>query len=127
MNEFKVGDQVTIHTSQRGPQQLATVERFIEGGRCMVLSDGTAWRSDGRRQWGFKGTYYKGPEVLLREPGDDHIVGKRRAIGRIRKFADDLQLNDRFAPEALQRIVDLIEREREAAGIAPAGKEDHRG
>jgi len=122
---FKVGDQVTVHNSQTGPEKIATVEAFTEGNRCMVLSDGTKWRADGLRQWRAGSAYYKGPVLERTQPGDVEIVTKRRAIGVIRKFAQDLSMDSPFSAEALKRIVDAIQAERDAAksGDAEEGAE----
>ncbi|WP_448206069.1 hypothetical protein [Azospirillum sp. sgz302134] len=111
---FKVGDQVTVNNSQSGPERIATVKAFTEGNRCMVLSDGTEWRADGRRPWRFGGSFYKGPVVEPTQPGDVDIVAKRRAIGFIRKFAQDLSMDSPLPVEALKRIVDLIQAEQKA-------------
>jgi hypothetical protein len=108
---FAVGARVTIHNSQSGPQSIAVVERFTQDKRCMVLSDGTEWRADGRRQWGFRGSYYKGPVVLPFEAGDEAYVGKRRSIGALRKFTDGLTMDSAISAEALRRILDVVERE----------------
>ncbi|PWC39033.1 hypothetical protein [Azospirillum sp. TSO35-2] len=113
---FHVGDRVTIHTGQSGPQSIATVERYSHDGRCMILSDGSEWRSDGRRQWGFRGSYYKGPVVEPAQPGDEDHIGKRRAIGALRKFADSLNMDTPLSAEALRRILDVVEREKAALG-----------
>lgn len=112
---FRVGDRVTIHASQSGPQSIATVESFIHDKRCMVLSDGSEWRADGRRQWGFRGTYYKGPVVEPIQEGDEAHVGKRRAIGALRKFADGLTMESPLSADALCRILDVVEQEKAAA------------
>ncbi len=108
---FAIGARVTIHNSQSGPQSVAVVERFTHDKRCMVLSDGTEWRADGRRQWGFRGSYYKGPVVLPFEPNDETYVGKRRSIGALRKFTDGLTMESAISAEALRRILDVVERE----------------
>ncbi len=112
---FRVGDRVTIHNSQSGPQTIATVERFTHDKRCMVLSDGTEWRADGRRQWGFRGSFYKGPVVEPIQDGDEAHVLKRRSIGALRKFADGLTMDSPLTGEALRRILDAVDRERTAA------------
>lgn len=111
---FRVGDRVTVHSSQAGPQTIATVDRFTHDKRCMVLSDGTEWRADGRRQWGFRGTYYKGPVVEPIREGDEAHVGKRRSIGALRKFADGLTMESPLSAEALRRILDVVEQEKAA-------------
>ena len=111
---FRVGDRVTIRSGQSIPQSTATVERYTEGGRCMVLSDGSEWRADGRRQWGFRGSYYKGPVVEPFEPGDDDFIARRRAIGAIRKFGDGLTMDSPLSTEALQRILEVVDREKAA-------------
>lgn len=115
MSDFKIGDRVTVHTSQGGPQTLAAVARFTHDGRCMELSDGSEWRADGKRQWGFRGSFYKGPFVEPEREGDAAHIAKRRAIGQIRKFANDLAMDSPLDADALQRIVDLIDREKAAA------------
>lgn len=114
--EFNVGDAVTVHASQSGPQSLATVASFTHDRRCMILSDGSQWRADGRRQWGFRGSYYKGPVVLPTEEGDADFIAKRRSIGAIRKFAQDLTMDSPLDAAALKRIVDLIQSEQKKAG-----------
>lgn len=114
--EFRVGDAVTVHASQSGPQSLATVASFTHDKRCMVLSDGSQWRADGRRQWGFRGSFYKGPVVERTQDGDADFVAKRRSIGVIRKFAQDLTMDSPLDAAALKRIVDLIQSEQEKAG-----------
>lgn len=121
---FAVGARVTIHNSQSGPQSVAVVERFTHDKRCMVLSDGTEWRADGRRQWGFRGSYYKGPVVLPFEPSDEAYVGKRRSIGALRKFTDGLTMDSTISAEALRRILDVVERET-AALPKPTAVEPH--
>lgn len=108
MTEFKVGDRVTVHASQKGPQTIATVKAFTRDNRCMVLSDGSEWRADGKRQWGFRGSFYKGPVVAHTVEGDADFVHKRRAIGAIRKFADGLGMEHPITAPALQRILDAI-------------------
>ncbi len=118
MTQFRVGDQVTIHNSQTGPEKVATVEAFTEGKRCMVLSDGSQWRADGQRQWRAGSAYYKGPVVEPTQPGDLEIVTKRRAIGVIRKFAQDLTMDSPLSAEALKRVVDLIQAEKAAVKAA---------
>ncbi|WP_029008042.1 hypothetical protein [Azospirillum halopraeferens] len=115
MSEFKVGDRVTVHTSQGGPQALATVARFTHDGRRMELSDGSEWRADGKRQWSFRGSFYKGPFVEPERDGDAARIAKRRAIGQIRKFANDLDMDSPLDAAALKRIVDLIDAEKAAA------------
>ena len=113
--EFKVGDEVTVHASQSGPQSIATVDSFTHDKRCMVLSDGSEWRADGRRQWGFRGSFYKGPVVQPTEAGDAAFIAKRRAIGVIRKFAQDLTMDSPLDSDALKRIVDQIQAEQKKA------------
>ncbi|WP_353860038.1 hypothetical protein [Azospirillum formosense] len=115
MTAFRVGDQVTIHNSQTGPERIATVDAFTEGNRCMVLSDGTKWRADGQRQWRVGSGYYKGPVVERTRPGDVDIVTRRRAIGVIRKFAQDLNMESPLDAAALTRIVERIQAEQAAA------------
>jgi hypothetical protein len=115
MSEFKVGDTVTVHASQSGPQTIATVKAFTHDGRCMVLSDESQWRADGKRQWGFRGSFYKGPYVEPTQPGDAEFLAKRRSIGFIRKFADGLNMDSPLSPEALKRIQTQIETELAAA------------
>lgn len=117
---FQVGDRVTVHSGQSGPQAIATVERFTHDKRCMVLSDGTEWRADGRRQWGFKGGFYKGPVVHPIAEGDEAYVSKRRTIGALRKFADGLTMDSPLSAEALRRIMDAVEREK--AALPPSGE-----
>ncbi|MBK1835802.1 hypothetical protein JHL17_00100 [Azospirillum sp. YIM B02556] len=115
---FRVGDRVTIRSGQSIPQSIATVERYTDGGRCMVLSDGSEWRADGRRQWSFRGSYYKGPVVEPFEPGDDEFVARRRVIGALRKFGDGLTMDSTLSTEALQRILEAVDHEKAAAGKA---------
>ncbi|MBP2232025.1 hypothetical protein J2847_005350 [Azospirillum agricola] len=111
---FRVGDRVTIHSGQSGPQSIATVERYTHDNRCMVLSDGTEWRADGRRQWGFRGSFYKGPVVEpIRDGDEDHVV-KRRSIGALRKFADSLTMESPISAAALRRILEVVEQEKAA-------------
>lgn len=112
---FRVGDRVTIRSGQSIPQSIATVERYKEDGRCMILSDGSEWRADGRRQWGFRGSYYKGPVVEPFEAGDDEFIARRRAIGALRKFGDGLTMDSPLSTEALQRILEVVDREKAAA------------
>ncbi len=123
MTAFKVGDQVTIHNSQTGPEKIATVEAFTEGNRCMVLSDGSKWRADGQRQWRVGSGYYKGPVVERARPGDLEIVARRRAIGAIRKFAQDLNMESPLDAAALTRIVERIQEEQAAAPRNSAAKD----
>ncbi|MBP2297348.1 hypothetical protein [Azospirillum picis] len=118
---FRVGDRVTIRSGQSIPQSIATVERYTHDGRCMVLSDGSEWRADGRRQWGFRGSYYKGPVVEPFEPGDDDFVAKRRSIGALRKFADGLTMDTPLTAEALRRILDVVDKEKASAQGAAKG------
>ncbi|NYZ16997.1 hypothetical protein HL658_31025 [Azospirillum sp. RWY-5-1] len=113
---FRVGDRVTVHTSQGGPQGLTVVEKFTQDGRCMVLADGSLWRADGKRQWSFRGSFYKGPFVEKEAPGDADHIAKRRIVGRIRKFADTLTIETPLSATALRRILDVIEAEETAAG-----------
>ena len=108
---FHAGNRVTVHTSQGGPQNLATVVRFTHDGRCMELSDGSEWRADGKRQWSFRGSFYKGPWVEPTADGDDDCIAKRRAIGRIRKFAETLSMDSPLSSEALARILEAITKE----------------
>ncbi|HYD64421.1 hypothetical protein [Azospirillum sp.] len=115
MSDFKIGDKVTIHTSQGGPQSLATVTRFLANGKGMELSDGSQWRADGKRQFHYKGGFYKGPWVEPFSPGDDDHVAKRRHIGRLHKWARELTLESPLGGPALKRILDLIEAETKAA------------
>lgn len=117
---FRIGEAVTVHAGQSGPQSLATVKAFIHDHRCMELSDGSLWRADGRRQWGFRGSYYKGPVVEPTAPDDAAIIAKRRAIGAIRKFAQDLNQDGPLSAEALTRILDAIKAETATAGGSQA-------
>ncbi|WP_431855868.1 hypothetical protein [Azospirillum sp.] len=112
---FKRGDRVTIHTGEKGPQSLARVEGFKSEGRCMELSDGSLWRADGKRQWHFKGGFYKGPWVEREAPGDADHIAKRRTIGHLRKWAHDLSMDSPLSGPALRRILDLVEKETAAA------------
>ncbi len=116
---FRVGDRVTVHTSQGGPQGLTVVEKFTHDGRCMVLADGSLWRADGKRQWSFRGSFYKGPTVEREAPGDADHIAKRRIVGRIRKFADTLTIDTPLSANALRRILDAIEAEETAAAESP--------
>lgn len=109
MSAFKVGSRVTIHTGQNGPQSLARVERFTHDGRCMILSDGSAWRADGKRQWSFRGSFYKGPVVEPAQESDAEHIAKRRAIGAIRKWAEGLTLDTPLTADALRRVLELIQ------------------
>lgn len=118
MSDFKIGDKVTIHTSQGGPQSLATVTRFLANGKGMELSDGSQWRADGKRQFHYKGGFYKGPWVEPFSPGDDDHVAKRRHIGRLHKWARDLTMDSPLSGPALRRILDLIDAETKAAEAA---------
>ncbi|WP_207456203.1 hypothetical protein [Azospirillum sp. SYSU D00513] len=115
MSEFRVGDRVTVHASQSGPQTIAKVKAFTHDNRCMVLSDNSEWRADGKRQWGFRGSFYKGPYVEPEQPGDADFVSKRRSIGAIRKFADVLNMESPLSADALKRILAVIEDETAAA------------
>lgn len=119
---FKRGDRVTIHTGEKGPQSLARVEGFKSEGRCMELSDGSLWRADGKRQWHFKGGFYKGPWVELEAPGDADHIGKRRTIGALRKWAHELSMETPLSGPALKRILDLVEKEARAADDGAAGE-----
>ncbi|MGQ9367597.1 hypothetical protein [Azospirillum sp. A39] len=121
MSDFKIGDRVTVHTSQGGPQSLATVARLTHEGRRMELSDGSEWRADGKRQWSFRGSFYKGPFVEPEREGDAAHIAKRRTIGLIRKFANDLSMDSPLDAAALQRIVDAIDAERTATERTAAG------
>ena len=118
MSEFKVGDRVTVHASQSGPQTIATVKAFTRDNRCMLLSDNSEWRADGKRQWGFRGSFYKGPYVEAEQPGDADFVSKRRSIGVIRKFADGLNMESTLSADALKRILSVIDTETAAAKAA---------
>lgn len=115
VSPFKIGDSVTVHTSRGGPQSVATVRAFGHEGRRMVLSDDSEWRADGKRQWSAHGSFYNGPWVTATVEGDRAHIAKRRAIGRIRKFADTLDMETPLSSEAVGRIVDLIEAELSAA------------
>lgn len=105
---FRVGDAVTIHTSQNGAQSLLTVKAFENDGRCMVLSDDSEWRYDGKRQFRSGGAYYRGPWVERTTAEDISHVARRRAVGAIRKFADRLHMDSAVPTDALLRIVDVI-------------------
>ena len=118
---FKRGDRVTIHTSEKGPQSLARVEGFKSEGRCMELSDGSLWRADGKRQWHFKGGFYKGPWVEREAPADTDHIGKRRTIGILRKWAHELTMDTPLDGPALRRILDLVEKE--IAAVEREGEE----
>lgn len=118
---FREGDAVTVVSGEKGPQSLTTVRRFLHGGRCMELADGSQWRSDGKRQWTFGSSYYHGPVVEPRRPGDEAHVNRRRAIGAIRKFANGLNEASPLQADALMRIMAVIQDETAAvAGLAPA-------
>ncbi|HYG87118.1 MAG TPA: hypothetical protein VD978_12740 [Azospirillum sp.] len=112
---FKRGDRVTIHTGEKGPQSLARVEGFKSEGRCMELSDGSLWRADGKRQWHYKGGFYKGPWVEHEAPNDADHINKRRTIGVLRKWAHELSMETPLSGPALKRILDLVEKETAAA------------
>lgn len=116
VSPFKLGENATVHTSRAGPQTIAKVKAFTHEGRRMVLSDDSEWRADGKRQWNARGSYYTGPWVQPTAEGDEAHIAKRRAIGRVRKFADTLDMETPLSAEALGRIVALIESETEAAG-----------
>jgi hypothetical protein len=105
---FRVGDAVTLHTGQNGAQSLLTVKAFDNDGRCMVLSDGSEWRADGKRLFRTGGAYYRGPWVERTTEADIAHVGRRRAVGLIRKFADRLHMDSAFPTDALLRIVEII-------------------
>ncbi len=109
---FRVGDRLTVHTEKGGPQSIQSVRAFTHDGRCLELSDGSEWRADGRRQWGHRGSHYTGPWLEPEAEGDAAHVAKRRAIGAIRKFANDLSMDTALDAEALKRIVAAIDRER---------------
>ncbi|MDR3518200.1 MAG: hypothetical protein P4M00_20565 [Azospirillaceae bacterium] len=109
--EYQIGDQVTVISSQNGPQIIATVARFTNERQCMVLSDGSQWRADGRRQWRFRGSHYTGPFLEPTRPEDVEIVAKRRAIGALRKWTAGLTLESAIDAGALRRILDLVEHE----------------
>jgi hypothetical protein len=108
---FSIGDRVTVHTQQGGPQTVSTVARFIHDRRGLELADGSQWRADGKRQWGFRGGFYKGPWVEPATEGDEDHVAKRRTIGRIRKFADTLTMESPYSAAALRRILEVIDGE----------------
>jgi len=117
---FREGDAVTVVSGEKGPQSLTTVRRFLHGGRCMELADGSQWRCDGKRQWTFGSSYYRGPVVEPRRPGDEDHVNRRRAIGAIRKFANGLNEATPLPADALMRILAVIQDESAAvAGLAP--------
>lgn len=105
---FRVGDAVTVHTSQNGAQSLLTVKAFESEGRCMVLSDGTEWRTDGKRLFRAGGAWYRGPWVERTNEADVAHVARRRAVGAIRKFADRLHMDSPVPTDALLRIADVI-------------------
>lgn len=115
---FKRGDRVTIHTGEKGPQSVTRVDGFKSEGRCMELADGSLWRADGKRQWHFKGGFYKGPWVEPVAPGDEDHVAKRRTIGHLRKWAHDLSMDSPLSGPALRRILELVEKEMAAAARA---------
>jgi hypothetical protein len=50
------------------------------------------------------------------EAGDDEFIARRRAIGAIRKFGDGLTMDSALTTEALQRILEVVDREKAAAG-----------
>ncbi len=108
---FRRGDRVTIHTGEKGPQSLARVEGFKSEGRCIELSDGSLWRADGKRQWHFKGGFYKGPWVEHEAPSDADHINKRRTIGQLRKWAHELGMETPLSGPALKRIWDCVEKE----------------
>jgi len=116
VSPFKIGDGVTVHTSRGGPQSIAEVKAFAHEGRRMILSDDSEWRADGKRQWSAHGNFYNGPWVTPTEDGDAAHIAKRRAIGRVRKFADTLDMETPLSSDAMGRIVDLIEAELKAVG-----------
>jgi hypothetical protein len=122
---FKIGARVTVHTSRGGPQSVLQVARFSHEGRCMVLSDGSQWRADGRRQWGYRGSHYTGPVVETASDTDAGHVAKRRAIGALRKWANDLDMDTPLPAESLQRVLDIIAAETAAETAAEeAGRGD---
>lgn len=121
---FREGEAVTIISGEKGPQSLTTVRRFLHGGRCMELADGTQWRSDGKRQWNYGGSFYRGPVVEPRRPEDEAHVNRRRAIGAIRKFANDLNADSPLSADALLRIQTVIQEETAAvAGLAAESRD----
>lgn len=105
---YRVGDAVTVHTSQNGAQSLLTVKGFDNDGRCMILSDDSEWRADGKRLFRTGGAYYRGPWVDRTTDDDVAHVARRRAVGAIRKFADRLHMESAVPTEALLRIVEII-------------------
>ena len=105
---YRVGDAVTVHTSQNGAQSLLTVKGFDSGGRCLILSDGSEWRADGQRLFRAGGAYYRGPWVARTTEADIAHVARRRAVGAIRKFADRLHMDSPVPTDALLRIMEVL-------------------
>lgn len=105
---FRIGDAVTVHTSRNGAQSLLTVKAFESEDRCMVLSDDSEWRPDGKRLFRAGGAWYRGPWVERTTEADVAHVARRRAVGVIRKFADQLHMESAVPTDALLRIMDVI-------------------
>lgn len=122
---FRVGDAVTLHTSQNGAQTLLTVKRFDNDGRCMVLSDGTEWRADGKKLFRTGGAYYRGPWLEPTTEADIAHVARRRAVGAIRKFAGKLHMDAAIPTPALLQIMEILKAHplEEPAGEELAGEE----
>lgn len=90
MNEFKVGDKVTIHTHYGTGTitQLRVVTVTALSPRKLTLSDGSSWNAHGGRPYGCKSMYYTRDSVHPYKDGDEELVYRRRLLTTIQKIED---------------------------------------
>ena len=99
-----VGDMFTVHDSA-GPRKVLDLVRIANGGRKLVMHDGTEWSASWGKPWGTRDAYYQGDRVNPAKPGDDARIFRRKVVAAGRIMVGGLDF-DRMPNEAIQAVIE---------------------
>ena len=99
-----VGDMFTVHDSA-GPRKVLDLVRIANGGRKLVMHDGTEWSASWGKPWGTRDAYYQGDRVYPTLPEDETRIFRRKAVAACRRMVGCLDF-DRMPNEAIQAIIE---------------------
>ena len=100
----RVGDKFTVH-DDAGPRKVLDLVRIANGGRKLVMHDGTEWSASWGKPWGTRDAYYQGDRVYPAKPGDDARIFRRKVVAAGRIMVGGLDF-DRMPNEAIQAVIE---------------------
>lgn len=99
-----VGDRLTVRDSA-GPRKILTLVKVANGGRKLVMHDGTEWSASWGKPWGTKDACYLGDRVYPTLPEDETRIFRRKVVAAGRIMVGGLDF-DRMPNEAIQAIIE---------------------